>query len=97
MDEIDFRWDTKKNRLNQRKYGVSFEEAKTVFFDENAVQFHDPDHSQSEERFILLGLSYRLKILVVCHCFRENKSVIRIISARKASRTEHSYYEKRRQ
>ena len=74
-----------KNRGNQRKHGVSFNEAQTVFYDENArVNAPDPDHSASEERFILMGLSRRLRVLVVCHCFRESDLVIRIISARKA-------------
>lgn len=96
MKEINFDWDSKKNKLNQHKHGVSFEEAKSVFFDENAIEFFDPEHSQSEDRFLLIGLSFHLKILVVCHCLRESDSVIRIISARKATRNESKYYERRK-
>ncbi len=93
MSEIEFTWDESKNRLNKRKHSVSFEEAKTVFYDENAIQFPDPDHSQNEDRFVMLGLSYRLRVLTVCHCFRENDSVIRIISARRATKKEIGRYE----
>ncbi len=96
MNKIDFKWDHKKDGLNQKKHGVSFEEAKSVFFDESATQFFDPEHSHDEERFVLIGLSFRLKILVVCHCYRERESVVRIISARKATRKERNYYERRR-
>lgn len=92
MDEISFHWDEKKDKLNQKKHGVSFEEAKTVFLDERGVEFFDPDHSLEEDRFILLGLSFRLRVLVVCHCFRERDSSIRIISARKATQKESAYY-----
>lgn len=92
MSEIRFAWDESKNRLNKRKHRISFEEAKTVFYDENAIQFPDPDHSQDEDRFLMLGLSRRLRILVVCHCFREDDSVIRIISARKATKKEIERY-----
>jgi len=93
MLEIRFVWDESKNRLNRRKHGVSFEEAKTVFYDEKTIQFPDPDHSQQEDRFLMLGMSYWLRILMVCHCFREDDSVIRIISARKATRKEIERYE----
>ena len=93
MSEIRFAWDESKNRLNKRKHRISFEEAKTVFYDENAIQFPDPDHSQNEDRFLMLGLSHRLRILVVCHCFREDDSIIRIISARKATKKEIEHYE----
>ena len=82
-----------KNRLNKRKHRVSFEEAKTVFYDENAIQFPDPDHSQDEDRFLMLGVSHRLRVLTVCHCFREDGSVIRIVSARRATKKEIEYYE----
>lgn len=88
MDGIRFEWDEAKNRKNTRKHGVSFQEAHTVFFDENAIKFFDPDHSQEEERFIMLGMSAKLRVLVVCHCFRKNDTVIRIISARKALKRE---------
>lgn len=88
MSELVFRWDPKKDAANQEKHGVSFEEAKSVFYDENARLINDPDHSEEEDRFILLGLSTSLRLLVVCHCYRENESVIRIISARKATKSE---------
>jgi uncharacterized DUF497 family protein len=92
MEEIRFIWDQKKNRANVRKHGVSFEEAQTAFHDENAKVYLDPDHSEDEARFILLGISFRLRALVVCHCYREKESVIRIISARKADREEQKNY-----
>jgi hypothetical protein len=92
MVELRFEWDDAKSRLNRRKHGVSFEEAQTVFLDENAVQFADPDHSADEDRFLLLGISYQLRVVVVCHCFRLNDAVIRIISARKADKTEEADY-----
>jgi len=92
MSELVFRWDPKKDAHNQEKHGVSFEEAKSVFYDESAKLIHDPDHSEDEDRFILLGFSSALRLLVVCHCYRENESTIRIISARKATRSEaHNY------
>jgi uncharacterized protein len=96
MSEIRFEWDEAKNRKNVRKHGVSFEEAQTVFLDENAVRFIDPDHSADEDRFLMLGLSCRLRVLVVCHCFRVNDSIIRIISARKADKAEEADYWKAR-
>jgi len=89
---IKFEWDPRKDSANQRKHGVSFEEAQSVFFDENAVQFYDEHHSEHEDRFIMLGLSIRSRVLVVCHCERESGNVIRIISARKATRSERKYY-----
>jgi len=89
---IRFEWDPRKDSVNQRKHGVSFEEAQSVFFDENAVQFYDEHHSEHEERFIMLGLSIRSRILVVCHCERESGDVIRIISARKATKSERQFY-----
>ena len=95
MPEIKFAWDDSKSRLNRRKHGVSFEEAKTVFYDENAIEFPDPDHSEREDRFLMLGVSYRLRVLIVCHCFREGDSTIRIISARKATKKEIERYEER--
>jgi uncharacterized DUF497 family protein len=90
-----FEWDTRKNTTNLRKHDVSFEDAQTAFFDENAIEFDDPDHSANEERFILLGLSQSLKVLVVCHCYREDESIIRIISARKATKKEQKVYFRR--
>ena len=89
---IRFEWDPRKDSVNQRKHGVSFEEAQSVFFDENSVQFYDEHHSEHEERFIMLGLSIRSRILVVCHCERESGDVIRIISARKATKSERQFY-----
>jgi uncharacterized DUF497 family protein len=93
---MKFTWDKEKAVGNQRKHGVSFEEAQTVFMDYNALRIYDPDHSESEDRFILLGFSSALRMLVVCHCYRENEERIRIISARKATKTESATYEKRR-
>jgi hypothetical protein len=92
MSDIRFEWDDRKSRENKRKHGVSFDEARTVFLDENAVRYFDPDHSEDEDRFIMLGMSFALRVLVVCHCYREDGSVIRIISARKADRHEQSGY-----
>ena len=96
MAEIIFEWDNKKEKSNKRKHGISFDEARTAFYDENAIQYFDPDHSDQEDRFILLGISFKLKVLVVCHCFRENDSVIRIISARKADKDEYEYWRNRK-
>lgn len=92
MIEIRFEWDERKSRENKRKHGVSFEEAQTVFLDENALRFYDPDHSEDEDRFIMLGLSVSLRVLVVCHCYRSNDRVIRIVSARKANKNEGAVY-----
>ena len=92
MTDVHFAWDEAKDRENRRKHGVSFEEARTVFYDEHAIRFFDPDHSQQEDRFLMLGTSLRLRILIVCHCFREDGSVIRIISARKATQDERNHY-----
>ena len=88
MSALQFAWDEKKNRANARKHGVAFEEAQTVFLDERAIRFFDPDHSHDEDRFIMLGMSFQLRVLVVCHCFRENDTMIRIVSARKANKQE---------
>ena len=92
MDGIRFEWDPKKNRLNKARHGVSFEEAKTAFFDEYARIIADRGYSDDEERLILLGLSIKLRVLVVCHCYRESDDVIRVISARKADPSERSEY-----
>ncbi len=89
---IEFAWDPRKDRANRQKHGVSFAEASTVFFDDNAVQFYDEEHSTDEDRFIMLGMSLRGRLLVVCHCERESGRVIRIISARKATARESRYY-----
>ena len=85
-------WDEKKNQSNIKDHKVSFEEAKTVFYDPNAKVIHDPDHSVDEDRFIILGISKLMKLLVVCHCYRENDESIRIISARKATKSEAKHY-----
>jgi uncharacterized DUF497 family protein len=92
MDEIKFSWDARKARQNIKKHKVSFEEASTVFYDENAIEYFDPDHSKNEDRFLMLGLGWRLRIIVVCYCVRKQGSEIRIISARKATREEKSTY-----
>ncbi len=89
---ISFSWDEKKNGANKKKHGVSFEEAKTVFYNENAIRYYDPDHSDDEDRFLMVGVSQKLRILIVCHCFTEDDSVIRIISARKATNGEEDNY-----
>jgi len=90
---ICFEWDDRKSAENKRKHGVSFEEAQTVFFDDRALLIADPDHSEHEERFVLLGLSSALRTLVVCHCYRRQGDVVRLISARKADREERERYE----
>lgn len=92
MNELGFEWDERKNRENQLKHGVSFDEARTVFYDERAVEFCDEAHSEKEYRFLMLGLSTKLRVLMVCHCLRERGNVIRIISARKATRKEQQHY-----
>ncbi|HPR53312.1 MAG TPA: BrnT family toxin [Deltaproteobacteria bacterium] len=93
---ITFAWDPRKNVANRRKHGVSFDEARTVFYDEHAARYYDPDHSEDEDRFIMLGLSSRLQVLVVHHGYRQDDSVIRIISARKATVSEQQAYWKER-
>lgn len=92
MNNIRFEWDENKNSINKDKHGVSFEEAVSVFEDPLALVIADPDHSEDEERFIILGMSEELNMLVVCHCYRDNEQTIRIISARKATKTECRYY-----
>ena len=92
MDSISFSWDDRKNKANQAKHRVSFEEAQTVFFDEHAIEYLDPDHSESEDRFLMLGHSYRIRVLVVSHTLRKDGTEIRIISARKATKKEQKTY-----
>ena len=92
MKLLVFEWDKIKERASIKKHGISFEEARTAFYDENAIQFYDPDHSEDEDRFILLGTSYKLNTLVICHCFSEEETVVRIISARKADKVETQAY-----
>jgi len=93
MSDFRFVWDSAKAAQNQRNHGVSFEEARSVFFDENARFDSDPDHSVDEDRFLLLGMSYAFRILLVVHCYREEDHMIRLISARKATKTERRQYE----
>lgn len=94
MGTIIFEWDENKNIINKKKHKISFEEAQSVFYDEEALLISDPEHSQNEERFIIMGLSLKANLLVVCHCYRESETVIRIISARKATKNEtNQYYE----
>lgn len=92
MSDLRFEWDPRKSAANQKKHGVSFEEARTVFSDSNALVISDPDHSDDETRFVLLGLSANLRALVVCHCLRDDGDTIRLISARKADRGERELY-----
>ena len=92
MGNIEFAWDGRKVRSNLVKHGVSFEEAQTVFLDESARLIDDPDHSGEEERFVLLGYSFRARCLIVSHCYRESDSVIRLISARRATAQEEEVY-----
>lgn len=92
MVKLSFEWDPKKAASNLTKHQVSFEEARTVFYDEKALVIPDPDHSLVEARFIIMGVSLMTKVLVVAHCFRQEKSVIRIISARKAGTKETKPY-----
>jgi len=87
-----FDWDENKNRINLEKHGITFEEASTVFFDERAILFDDPEHSIDEDRFLLLGMSETAKVCIVCHCYRESDTVIRITSARQATRKEEQRY-----
>ncbi|MGD0839261.1 MAG: BrnT family toxin [Polyangia bacterium] len=96
MKRLGSEWDERKAVGKRRKHGVSFDEARTVFFDEEALLRPDEDHSEEEERFVLLGLSVQLRTLVVCNCYREEAEVIRVISARKANAFERRQYEDRR-
>lgn len=92
MFDLTFDWDEAKNKENKRKHRISFEEAQTVFLDERALRFFDPDHSEDEDRFLMLGFSFQLRVLIVCHCARKQDTVIRIISARKANKKEEADY-----
>lgn len=92
MTQLRFEWDARKAAENANKHGVTFEEAKSAFFDEHAKLIDDPDHSEDEDRFILLGLSGALRLLVVCHCYRSDDNVIRLISARRATVQEAKSY-----
>jgi len=90
--DLRFEWDERKNVQNQRTHGVSFEEAESVFLDDQALLLDDPDHSSREDRFVLVGLSAAVRMLVVCHCYRASGNVIRLISARKATAIERKGY-----
>jgi uncharacterized protein len=92
MKELRFEWDEKKYNQNKRKHGISFLEAQTVFSDENGLLLDDPDHSLEEERYIILGMSSKLRLLVISHTYRREDLIVRIISARKATRMEHRQY-----
>ena len=92
MSDLRFEWDPRKAAANAQKHGVGFAEARSVFADERAKLIEDPDHSEDEDRFILMGLSGSLRVLIVCHCYREEGNVVRIISARKATAKEAKFY-----
>jgi uncharacterized DUF497 family protein len=94
MKDIEFDWDEAKNKANILKHGISFGEATSVFYDEYALLIADPDHSKTEDRFVLLGLSFKLRLLLVCHCFEVDDGLVRIISCRKAKRKEMSLYKR---
>jgi uncharacterized DUF497 family protein len=96
VKQLRFEWDERKAAVNRRKHGVSFDEARTVFYDESALLRPDEGHSEDEDRYVLLGLSAQLRTLVVCHCYRQDEEVIRLISARKANAFERQQYEDRR-
>ena len=93
MEETTFEWDSNKAQTNERKHGISFEAAETAFYDRNARVSYDPDHSQDEDRYLLLGMSESVGLIVVCHVYRENDTCIRIISARRATKTEQQQYQ----
>jgi len=95
MDIIKFEWDEKKNEINKKKHGLSFEEAKEVFGDEDAILFDAPDHPLEEDRFLIIGAIKSTKICIVSHCYRDNDNVIRLISARNATKNEKIIYEER--
>ncbi len=90
---IKFEWDSAKADTNVKKHGVSFEEAKSVFYDELAIQFYQNDNAEGEDRFLMLGLSATHKVLMICHCERNSGNIVRIISARKATKNERQFYE----
>ena len=92
MEEIRFEWDENKNEINKKKHGLSFEAAKEVFYDESAIIFDDPEHSLQEDRFLIIGMIRSSKICIVSHCYRDNDNVIRLISAREATKSERKFY-----
>ena len=89
---LKFEWDESKNQTNIKKHGISFEEASSVFYDDEALIITDESHSEKEDRFVMIGFSYKFNLLVVCHCYRQNETIIRIISARKATKRERKEY-----
>ena len=90
----EYEWDENKNQENIKKHGISFEEAVSVFRDTESLTIYDKDHSENEDRFLIIGFSFKLRLLVVCHCYRQNDTVVRIISARKVSKAETKKYGK---
>lgn len=90
---MEFEWDENKNEINKKKHGISFEDVESVFSDFSAIIFDDPDHSETEERFLIIGMSLRKGICIVSHCYRNNENIIRIISARKATKNERMIYQ----
>lgn len=92
MDDIKFEWDQNKSRTNKKKHGITFEEASSVFLDESGIVFEDPEHSENEERFLILGFSESARMLLVCYCLRSRDTIIRIISARRATKAEEQQY-----
>ena len=94
MNKYRFEWDSNKAQINLQKHGVSFEEAMTVFYDESALEFFDSNNSEWEDRFLMLGLSTQFKLLLVCHCYRDEDNIIRIISARRATKNEAKHYKR---
>ncbi len=93
MNDIRFEWDENKNKKNIQKHGISFDEAKSVFYDERAIVFDDPEHSDDEDRFLIIGFSSETNLCIVSHCYRDEDKIIRIISARKATKNETKFYE----
>ena len=93
MNGLKFEWDENKNKINAQKHKITFKEAQSVFYDYHAVVFDDPDHSSDEERFLIIGVSERERICIVSHCYRKSEEIIRIISARKATKAERQVYE----
>ena len=93
METLSFEWDENKNEINKKKHGISFETAQEVFYDDNAILFDDPDHSVGEERFLIIGMTRSLKVCIVSHCYRDQANVIRLISAREATKHERKTYE----
>ena len=93
METLSFEWDENKNEINKKKHGISFETAQEVFYDDNAILFDDPDHSVGEERFLIIGMTRSLKVCIVSHCYRDQDNVIRLISAREATKYERKTYE----